>query len=252
MGDARRRWYQNSSSSTRSGAEALRRPSRRDRDPDSHAALGGRRAHRARGRPDGRRLAGLPSGTRDDRVDPELAEALARRMIAFEGEYGSESPRLVEALPGCSELSPGARWAIDRVKLVLGSQARWDELFRIYDRAIEVAPDDARGPISSTRPRSPRRTSRRTARPRDRLPRVDPQPAAGRSRGRRGARASLREARPDGRPHPAPRRAAGPIRAFTIASCSHAWRALGGPRRRRIGHRHRRPHASGRESPSPT
>jgi predicted Zn-dependent protease len=75
-------------------------------------------------------------------VDPELAEALARRMVAFETECGAESSRLVEALVKTLDLLPGARWAIDRVKLVLGSEARWDELFRLYDRAIEVAPDD--------------------------------------------------------------------------------------------------------------
>ena len=75
-------------------------------------------------------------------VDPELAETLARRMVAFESECGSESSRLVEALVKTLDLLPGARWAIDRVKLVLGSEARWDELFRLYDRAIEAAPDD--------------------------------------------------------------------------------------------------------------
>ncbi len=75
-------------------------------------------------------------------VDPELVEALARRMVAFEGECPSESSRLVEALVKTLDRLPGARWAIDRVKLVLGSQARWDELFHLYDRAIEVAPDD--------------------------------------------------------------------------------------------------------------
>ena len=75
------------------------------------------------------------------KIDPELAETLARRMIAFEGEYGAASPLLVETLQRMLEIVPGARWAIDRVKLVLGSQARWDELFRIYDRAIDVAAD---------------------------------------------------------------------------------------------------------------
>ena len=76
-------------------------------------------------------------------TDPALAEALVRRMIAFDSEFGADSPLLVEALQRMLELSPGARWAIDRVKLVLGSQARWDELFGIYDRAIAVAPDDS-------------------------------------------------------------------------------------------------------------
>jgi DNA-binding SARP family transcriptional activator len=81
----------------------------------------------------------LVDGTIDD---PELAEALARRMVAFESEAGSESSRLVEALVKTLDRVPGARWAIDRVKLVLGSEARWDELFHLYDRAIEAAPDD--------------------------------------------------------------------------------------------------------------
>ncbi len=75
------------------------------------------------------------------KIDPELAETIAKRMIAFEGEYGPASPLLVETLQRMLEILPGARWAIDRVKLVLGSQARWDELFRIYDRAIDVAAD---------------------------------------------------------------------------------------------------------------
>jgi golgin subfamily B member 1 len=75
-------------------------------------------------------------------TDPANAEALVRRMIAFEGGYGADSPLLVEALQRMLELSPGARWAIDRVKLALGSQARWDELFRVYDRAIAAATDD--------------------------------------------------------------------------------------------------------------
>ena len=73
---------------------------------------------------------------------PALIESIARRMLAFEDEVGAASPRLVEALQRTLEVSPGARWAIDRVKLMLGSQARWDELFRIYDRAIAAATDD--------------------------------------------------------------------------------------------------------------
>ncbi|HEX4445775.1 MAG TPA: tetratricopeptide repeat protein, partial [Polyangiaceae bacterium] len=74
---------------------------------------------------------------------PGLAESIARRMLAFEDEIGAASPRLVEALQRTLEVSPGARWAIDRVKLMLGSQARWDELFRIYDRGIAAATDDS-------------------------------------------------------------------------------------------------------------
>jgi len=75
-------------------------------------------------------------------VDAEVAEALARRMVAFEGETPSDASRVVDALRRVLELAPGTRWALDRVKLALGSQARWDELFRLYDGAIAAARDD--------------------------------------------------------------------------------------------------------------
>ncbi len=80
-----------------------------------------------------------------DRVaEAELAETLARRMIAFSSDFAmSDSARLVEALQKVLALVPSARWALDRVKLVLGSAARWDELFGLYDRAIEATKEDA-------------------------------------------------------------------------------------------------------------
>jgi lipopolysaccharide biosynthesis regulator YciM len=75
-------------------------------------------------------------------IDPGFAEKLGRRMVAFEGECGSNSARHIEALQRVTDLAPGARWALDRVKLVLGSEARWDELFRLYDGAIGAAADE--------------------------------------------------------------------------------------------------------------
>jgi lipopolysaccharide biosynthesis regulator YciM len=71
--------------------------------------------------------------------EASLADSLARRMVAFADEYASDSSRVVEALQGVLEHSPGNRWALDRVKLALGSQARWDELFHLYDMAIGEA-----------------------------------------------------------------------------------------------------------------
>jgi len=85
----------------------------------------------------------------DQAADPSVAEAVARRMVAFSSECGlPDSPQLVEGLQKLLELRPGARWALDRVKLVLGSQARWDELFRLYDGAIaETTSDEDRGQL---------------------------------------------------------------------------------------------------------
>jgi tetratricopeptide (TPR) repeat protein len=143
-GGARRRWYLQLVELTRDRAEALKAAvDGAVEQPDAlelwetaetvareigQVEVVSRAYHRALG---------------ESTTDPTLAEALVRRMIAFEGEYGADSPLLVEALQRMLELSPGTRWAIDRVKLVLGSQARWDELFRIYDRAIAAATDDA-------------------------------------------------------------------------------------------------------------
>ena len=42
------------------------------------------------------------------------------------------------------ELAPGARWAFDRVKVVLGAQGRWDELFGLFDRTIDATADEGR------------------------------------------------------------------------------------------------------------
>src|SRR5262249_22014800 len=39
--------------------------------------------------------------------------------------------------------SPGARWAVDRVKLTLTREKRWPELFALYERAAEAAADAA-------------------------------------------------------------------------------------------------------------
>jgi tetratricopeptide (TPR) repeat protein len=74
-------------------------------------------------------------------VDSVLAEALGRRMVRFEEECAIESPQSIEALLKVLERAPGAGWALDRVKLVLGAQARYGELFDLFDRAIEAASD---------------------------------------------------------------------------------------------------------------
>jgi tetratricopeptide (TPR) repeat protein len=96
---------------------------------------------RERGRPDAALLA-YRTALVDGVTDPSLAEALGQRMVRFEEQSAIESPHSTEALLKVLALAPGARWALDRVKLVLGSQARYDELFGLLDRAIEAAPDE--------------------------------------------------------------------------------------------------------------
>jgi tetratricopeptide (TPR) repeat protein len=54
-----------------------------------------------------------------------------------------ESSFFVEVLAKVLELAPCSRWPLDRVKLALGSQARWDDLFRLYDRAIDATASES-------------------------------------------------------------------------------------------------------------
>lgn len=75
-------------------------------------------------------------------IPAALADTLGRRMVAFEEQCAIASPASMEALLSVLDAAPGARWALDRVKLALGAQARWDELFGLYDRAIVAAATD--------------------------------------------------------------------------------------------------------------
>jgi thioredoxin-like negative regulator of GroEL len=40
------------------------------------------------------------------------------------------------------EHEPGARWAVDRVKLTLSAEQRWPELFELYEHAIDATADE--------------------------------------------------------------------------------------------------------------
>ena len=82
---------------------------------------------------------------------PEIWEHLARlRFADGNGQGGlaaaTELRRLgrdvdSSLLGMLLEHEPGARWAVDRVKLTLSAEQRWPELFQLYERAIAATPD---------------------------------------------------------------------------------------------------------------
>jgi golgin subfamily B member 1 len=75
-------------------------------------------------------------------LEPAIAEELGRRMLAREIEASMpELPVVVEALERVLDLVPNAKWALDRVTLVLGARGDWDALFARYDRAVATAAD---------------------------------------------------------------------------------------------------------------
>lgn|GEM_PF-3939990 len=83
---------------------------------------------------------------------PEIWENLARlRFAEGDGAGGlaaaSELRRLGRDVDSSLlglllEHEPGARWAVDRVKLTLSAEQRWPELFELYERAIDATPDE--------------------------------------------------------------------------------------------------------------
>ncbi len=69
----------------------------------------------------------------------ELAVGLGERAVRFYEEWFDDSARVVRILERVLELDPTADWAFDRLKLVLDAAERWDDLFTLYDRALESA-----------------------------------------------------------------------------------------------------------------
>jgi tetratricopeptide (TPR) repeat protein len=82
-----------------------------------------------------RRVLALP-------LDATLGEAVGRRFVEFQEEWFDEPEAALALLERVLELSPRARWALDRIKLAYNAEGRWDALFALYDRAILLAVDD--------------------------------------------------------------------------------------------------------------
>ncbi len=76
------------------------------------------------------------------KLSPELADTLGRRMVEFHEEWFDNPERVIKLLERILDLSPGATWAFDRLKLAFNAAGRWPELFALYDRRLQ-APIDA-------------------------------------------------------------------------------------------------------------
>lgn len=79
----------------------------------------------------------------EQRLEPEVAEAIGRRMVDFHEEWFEDPDTVLRLLERVLELAPRARWALDRVKLAFNSEGRWEDLFKLYNNAIAGAVDAA-------------------------------------------------------------------------------------------------------------
>ncbi|HEX9295408.1 MAG TPA: tetratricopeptide repeat protein, partial [Polyangiaceae bacterium] len=71
------------------------------------------------------------------------AATLGRRAVDYQEEWFDDPPAVIALLKRILEIAPDATWARDRLKLAYGGAERWDELFSLYDDAIDHASADA-------------------------------------------------------------------------------------------------------------
>lgn len=74
---------------------------------------------------------------------PESAEALGKRLVEFYEEWFEEPQRVLDLLETVRQASPGVGWAFHRLKLAFNASGRWEDLFRLYDGALEQSTDPA-------------------------------------------------------------------------------------------------------------
>ncbi len=68
--------------------------------------------------------------------EPEVLEALGQRLLTFAEQWAPDPSAFADALLRILDVSPKARWALDRVAFVLSQQGRFSELLDWFDRAI--------------------------------------------------------------------------------------------------------------------
>ncbi|HEX4447128.1 MAG TPA: hypothetical protein VH044_10340, partial [Polyangiaceae bacterium] len=140
--EARRGWFERLTDLQRDGGnaeEALTTAARAARELPQVNALWDRAEELARtlARPDD--VAALYEEVLARALPREQAVAIGERAVQFYEEWFDDSARVVSILERVLELEPAADWAFDRLKLVLDASERWDDLFALYDRALESA-----------------------------------------------------------------------------------------------------------------
>ncbi len=68
---------------------------------------------------------------------------LGQRAVAFYEEWYEDNERVVRVLERLLDVEPDDGWAFDRLKLIFDAAERWEDLFKLYDRAAKSA-DKAR------------------------------------------------------------------------------------------------------------
>ena len=144
---ARHGWYERLSDLQRDSGDvegALATSIRAARETPQIAALWERAEAMARKVARADEVAALYAEVLARNLPREEALAMGERAVQFYEEWFEDSGRVVRILERVLEIDPTADWAFDRLKLVFDSAERWDDLFALYDRALESATADKR------------------------------------------------------------------------------------------------------------
>lgn len=77
-------------------------------------------------------------------LEREDAVELGKRAVSFFEEWFDDTSRSASVLERILESDPNEPWAFDRLKLLLDAAERWEDLFRLFDRAIVASPNGKR------------------------------------------------------------------------------------------------------------
>ncbi len=141
-GDVRRTWFERLGELQRSRGDlesALGTSLRAARETPEALVVWDRveELSRALGRPDD--AASLYDEVLARALPASQALAIGERAVQFHEEWFDDSSRVVRILDRVLEIDPTADWAFDRLKLLLDAAERWDDLFALYDRALDHA-----------------------------------------------------------------------------------------------------------------
>lgn len=75
--------------------------------------------------------------------DRDEIDELGRRLLTFADSQSVDVGVTTTALLALLAVAPAARWALDRVKLLLHARGQYDVLFELYDRAIDATDDES-------------------------------------------------------------------------------------------------------------
>jgi tetratricopeptide (TPR) repeat protein len=78
-------------------------------------------------------------------LDPQLVEVIGERAAAFCDEWFGDEPKVAEGILGrVLDLAPQSEQALQRLSVLYTQSERWNDLLRLYDRALIAVKDQAR------------------------------------------------------------------------------------------------------------